>query len=283
MRKRKSHVFALFMVLVLILLSLPMAAGAAPQPDVVVTIAVDQEAFAADQNVVVHVTITNAGNHPAKVLKWYTPIDGVEESLFAVSTGGAPVAYLGPVYKRPEPKFNDYIHLKAGESVTSDVDLGAYYDLSATGGYAVRYEVTSADPYSEKNTGPAKTVDSLTSNELSLLIEGRLTAVPAEAISPAAGTGGTAFNKCTTTQQTTLLSARVPSEHLLGRCAELPERGHAGIRAIPLGSARTILRATIPSRSTSAKSATPWIPLRLRSTAAARRSITPTSIPPNPT
>ena len=51
MRKRKSPVFALAMVLVLILLSLPMAAGAAPQPDVVVTIAVDQEAFAADQNV----------------------------------------------------------------------------------------------------------------------------------------------------------------------------------------------------------------------------------------
>ena len=173
MRKRKSPVFALAMVLVLILLSLPMAAGAAPQPDVVVTIAVDQEAFAADQNVVVHVTMTNASNHPAKVLKWYTPIDGVEESLFAVSTGGAPVAYLGPVYKRPEPKHDDYIHLKAGESVTSDVDLGAYYDLSATGGYAVRYEVTSADLYSEKNIGPAKAVDSLTSNELSLLIEGR--------------------------------------------------------------------------------------------------------------
>ena len=70
------------------------------------------------------------------------------------------------LYKRPEPKFNDYIHLKAGESVTSDVDLGAYYDLSATGGYAVRYDVTSADLYSEKNIGPAKTVDTLTSNEL---------------------------------------------------------------------------------------------------------------------
>ena len=141
------------------------------------------------------------------MLKWYTPIDGVEESLFAVSTGGAPVAYLGPVYKRPEPKFNDYIHLKAGESVTSDVDLGAYYDLSATGGYAVRYEVTSADLYSEKNIGPAKAVDSLTSNELSLLIEGRRLP-PREAITPTAVTGSTSFNKCTTTQQSTLITAR---------------------------------------------------------------------------
>jgi peptidyl-Lys metalloendopeptidase len=206
MRKRKSPVFAL--VLVLILLCLPMAAGAAPQPDVVVTIAVDQEAFAANQNVMVHVTMTNASDHPAKVLKWYTPVDGVEESLFAVSTGGAPVAYLGPMYKRPEPKHQDYIHLKAGESITSDVDLGAYYDLSATGGYAVRYDVTSADLYSEKNIGPAKAVDTLISNELTLLIEGRPAVIPAEAISPTGVTGSTSFNKCTTSQQSDLNSAR---------------------------------------------------------------------------
>jgi peptidyl-Lys metalloendopeptidase len=208
MRKRKSPVFALVLVLVLILLSLPLAAGAAPQPDVVVTIAVDQEAFAANQNVVVHVTMTNASSHPAKILKWYTPVDGVEGPLFAVSHAGEPVTYLGALYKRPEPKFNDYIHLKAGESVTSDVDLGTYYDLSATGGYAVRYDVTSADLYSEKNIGPAKAVDTLTSNELQLLIEGRPAAVPAEAISPAAVIGGTTFNKCTASQQTSLITAR---------------------------------------------------------------------------
>jgi peptidyl-Lys metalloendopeptidase len=175
---------------------------------VVVTIAVDQEAFAADQNVVVHVTFTNTSQHPAKVLKWYTPIDGVEESLFAVSTGGAPVAYLGPLYKRPEPKHDDYIRLKAGESVTSDVDLGAYYDLSATGTYAVRYDVSAANLHSEKNIGPAKGVDNLTSNELSLSIEGRAAAAPGEAIAPTAVSGTTSFSKCTTTQQSTLIAAR---------------------------------------------------------------------------
>ena len=44
--------------------------------------------------------------------------------------------------------------------------------------------------YSEKNIGPAKAVDSLTSNELSLLIEGRQPAAP-EAITPTAVTGST--------------------------------------------------------------------------------------------
>jgi peptidyl-Lys metalloendopeptidase len=207
MRRPKSTLFALLAVLVLILLSFPVAAGAAPQPDVIVTIAVDQEAFAADQSVVVHVTFTNASNHPAKILKWYTPVDGVEESLFAVSGGGAPVAYLGPVFKRPEPKVNDYVHLKAGESITSDVDLGAYYDLSATGAYSVRYDVTSADLYSDRNNGQAKGADTLVSNELALFIEGRPLAAP-EAITPEAVTGNTAFSKCTTAQQSTLGSAR---------------------------------------------------------------------------
>ena len=256
MRKRKSPVFALAMVLVLILLSLPMAAGAAPQPDVVVTIAVDQEAFAADQNVVVHVTMTNASNHPAKVLKWYTPIDGVEESLFAVSTGGAPVAYLGPVYKRPEPKFNDYIHLKAGESITSDVDLGAYYDLSATGGYAVRYEVIHADLYSEKNIGPAKAVDSLTSNELSLLIEGRQAAAP-EAITPTAVTGSTSFSKCTTSQQSTLVSARSQASTYSADALSYLNANKTGSRYTTWFGVYDPTRYST-AKTTSAPSAAPW-------------------------
>jgi peptidyl-Lys metalloendopeptidase len=208
MRKCKSPAFALVMVLVLVLLSLPMTSGAAPQPDVVVTIAVDQEKFAANENVLVHVTFTNTSKHPAKVLKWYTPIDGVEDSLFVVTTDGAPVAYLGPVYKRPEPKSDDYIHLKAGESITSDVDLGAYYDLSTGGDYAVRYDVSSADLSSEKSIGPAKAVDSLTSNELSLLIQGRPAVALGEMVAPDTVSGSTTFDKCTASQQSSLVTAR---------------------------------------------------------------------------
>ena len=71
----------------------------------------------------VNVTITNNTGHSIKVLKWYTPVDGVEEPLFVVSVDGAPVQYTGAIYKRPEPKDEDYMKLKAGESVSSSVDL----------------------------------------------------------------------------------------------------------------------------------------------------------------
>lgn len=204
----QKHRSVMFLILVLALAMIaPLAVGAAPEPNAVVTLTVDQSSFSADQSVVIHVAIANPTNHPIKVLRWYTPAEDVEEPIFVVTRDGAPVSYIGAYYKRPEPKSDDYITLKAGASISRDVDLAAYYDLSATGNYAVRYEVSAANLYSEKATGPAKAIDSLTSKEVQVWIEGRQAAAP-EAISPEAVTGATTFNKCTTTQQTTLLSAR---------------------------------------------------------------------------
>ncbi len=205
MQKLRSILF-LILILSLVMIA-PMAAGAAPGSDAVVTISVDQASFSAEQNVVVHVTIGNPTGHTIRVLKWYTPAEDVEDPLFVVTRDGVAASYVGAIYKRPEPKNDDYVMLKAGESLTRDVNLGAYYDLSATGNYAVRYEVAAANLYSEKAVGPTKAVDSLKSNELNLWIEGRQVAAPA-AITPEAVTGSTSFSKCTTTQQTTSVSAR---------------------------------------------------------------------------
>jgi len=74
--------------------------------------------------VIIHVTIANNSGHELKVLTWHTPLDEVEAPLFSVQQNGAPVAYTGPLYKRPKPARENYVHLKAGESVTRDVDLG---------------------------------------------------------------------------------------------------------------------------------------------------------------
>ena len=114
-----------------------------------------------------------------------------------------------------------------------------------------------ADLYSEKNIGPAKAVDTLTSNELSLLIEGRPAAVPAEAITPAAVTGGTTFNKCTTTQQSTLISARSQASTYSADALSYLNAGKTGSRYTTwFGTYDT--HATVRSRPTLAPSATPW-------------------------
>jgi peptidyl-Lys metalloendopeptidase len=198
----------LFFALVFILSVLGGAGSAAAKESspAQVTITSAQESFSAGEDVVVDVTITNPGKNTLRVLKWFTPAEDVEEPFFTVSVDGAPVSYLGPTYKRPEPKGDDYITLKAGESLTRSVTLTAYYDFSTTGSYTIRYDTASLDLFADEK-GSAKSAGSLTSNELNLKAEGRPAPLTA-AITPTAVSGSTSFNKCTTTQQSTLVSAR---------------------------------------------------------------------------
>src|SRR5512137_2593517 len=142
-----------------------------------------------------------------KVLKWYTPADEVEGPLFSIQRDGLPVAYIGPLYKRPAPAHEDYIHLKAGESITHDVDIALYYDLSVSGFYKIIYDASSWDLYSEKGNGK-KDPERLTSNEITVWIAGRESGASLSEAPQAGASGSTSFTKCTTSQQSMLISAR---------------------------------------------------------------------------
>ena len=100
----KPHkVLLVFLTLLLVMLAVFSGASAKPASQAVVTLAVDQAAFAAGQEVIVYVTIANPTGHTIKVLAWYTPIPEVEGPLFAVTLDGQAVAYTGAIYKRPAP------------------------------------------------------------------------------------------------------------------------------------------------------------------------------------
>ena len=207
MLHRVRSIVAVLFVLALTLSVMGGAGIAAAKDDssAIVTLSAGQEAFDADQNVVVSVTITNPSKHTIQILKWFTPAEDVEEPLFTVSVDGAPVSYVGPTYKRPEPKGEDYVALKSGESLTRTVSLSSYYDLSVSGSYTVRYDVAALDLYTSEKEG--KSAGSLSSNSITLKVEGRA-APTGGIITPDAVTGTTSFNRCTATQQTTLVSAR---------------------------------------------------------------------------
>jgi len=191
----KSKYFTLVLVFVLVLATLVSVtgAGAAPKNDLSVSISADKTSFSASDAVMLSVTISNNGKNPAKVLKWYTAVDEVEEAIFSVTRDGASVDYVGAHYKRPAPTGKDYVSLKPGESLTRSVDLGLYYDLSASGVYELEYNADA--------TG-------LSSNKLQLAVEGRAGAPIADAITPLAVTGSTSFTKCTASQITDLNTAR---------------------------------------------------------------------------
>jgi len=168
-----------------------------------VALSADTSSFGAAQDVILHVTISNPNPSSIKILNWLTPANGVQESLFTVARDGQLVAYLGMIAKRAAPTAKDYIVLAAGESLTRDVDLSAYYDLSASGSYVIKYNVASADLYAETNGAQ----NSLTSNLLALTIAGHaapaLNEVVAEAVS-----GTNSFVSCDGTQQSDLIAAR---------------------------------------------------------------------------
>lgn len=170
-----------------------------------VNISADKASFGAGESALVSVTVRNDSKIPAKILKWFTPFEDVEEPLFVITRDGTAVQYLGAHYKRPSATAADYVTLSPGESFTRVVDLGGYYDLSASGRYEIQFSVSSWFLRSEKGL-LAKRDTTLFSNSLVLNIEGR--ANPVRNIQPDAVSGTTSFNRCNNSQQSDLSSAR---------------------------------------------------------------------------
>ena len=187
----------------LIALLVTSVANAASKDGPVVSLSVTQSDFASDEDVLGTVTIFNPTRHSVRILKWFTPADGVEEALFSATRDGQKVGYIGPIYKRPPITGKDFITLKSGESLVQTVNLGDYYDLSVSGQYEIAYDVSSFNLYSEKGND-FKLKDNLRSEAISAKVTGRKKP-PAP---PNPDPGESAFVSCTEEQQAIALSAR---------------------------------------------------------------------------
>ena len=87
MNKGTYRLLALGILPIVALLVIIGAAGAAPKGGVTVDLKVAQSEFRASQDVLVTVTLSNRTKQPAHILKWLTPADGVDASLFTVTQG----------------------------------------------------------------------------------------------------------------------------------------------------------------------------------------------------
>ena len=130
-----------------------IGASAKAPMSAIVSLSIDKEFFNGSDDVLVHVTITNPNDYSIRILRWFTPLNGIERSLFTVTRNGESVPYIGRMIKRAEPTEADYITLEAGENVTADVNLSEYYELSSSDDYEVTYDVTSLQLYVEKEIG----------------------------------------------------------------------------------------------------------------------------------
>ncbi|HVJ62197.1 MAG TPA: M35 family metallo-endopeptidase [Tahibacter sp.] len=95
--------------------------------------------------------LTNTSGATLHVLRWQTPLDGMTGRLFEVTRNGEKVDYVGPMFKRAEPTAADYIELKSGETLATEIDLTAYYDMKAGGQFEVRYARDARDVVKEVN------------------------------------------------------------------------------------------------------------------------------------
>jgi peptidyl-Lys metalloendopeptidase len=199
---RKNIIFLLAFVMVLGFTNSILAARGSAS----VTITPAKDAFGAEDSILVNVSISNPNKGAIRILRWYTPFDGVKEDLFAVSVNGKTVEYTGADYKRPEPADKDYIVLKSGESLETTVDLAGFYDFSESGYYRISYKAEGFQIFA-RETNFLAGEDSLASNDVQVWAAGRETKIqnpsPVDSVS-----GSTGFTGCTSTRQTQLLTAR---------------------------------------------------------------------------
>ncbi|RYZ35512.1 MAG: peptidase M35 [Myxococcaceae bacterium] len=126
------------------------------------SVSVAKASMAASETVTVQVTLTNTSSTPVSLYKWEAPGTGLTEGRLSVLRDGQAVEYTGAHYKRVLGRAEDLITLAPGQSISGPVVVSDAYDLSQTGTYAIRYELEARS-----------SVTALSSNEVSLFIEGR--------------------------------------------------------------------------------------------------------------
>jgi len=82
--------------------------------------------------------LTNRREQPVWMLRWNTPWEGWRGTVFSVSLQGRELPYQGPMVKRGDPTREEYVKLRAGESMITGLDLAQAYDMSKPGLYTVK-------------------------------------------------------------------------------------------------------------------------------------------------
>lgn len=160
----------------------------------------------------VRFTLTNSGTESALVLKWQTPLFGIEADLFRVEFDGEPATYTGKLVKRAAPQAEDYLEILPGETYAVDVDLAQVYDLSVAGDYAIRFrsrldgvrtrETAVQDLEGDGVSVPLAKGQVVESNPVAMWIDERPEAIQVEMESIGGYTGG-----CTSSEISALQTA----------------------------------------------------------------------------
>jgi hypothetical protein len=93
-----------------------------------------QATVPATGQVTVQFTLHNAGTRDLHLLRWGSPFEGAWLGPFVrASTAQGELPFQGAMRKRGEPSAQDYLLLRAGQTLTAEMSLADAYALPATG------------------------------------------------------------------------------------------------------------------------------------------------------
>ncbi len=128
----------------LALLAAPAVGGSAMEKasELQVRLEPSRKAFKGAQPLLVKFTLANDTGEEVTLLKWHTPLEGVNADIFEVAVDGKPAEYLGRTVKRGPPRPSDYVTIAAHSSVSADVDLSKAYAVYKRGRYQARFRAS---------------------------------------------------------------------------------------------------------------------------------------------
>ena len=98
--------------------------------------------------------LVNRTDAPLWVLRWNTPLEGWQGTIFELTSEGAEIPYAGPMVKRGDPGREDYTEIPAGEKAEATVNLALVYDLGKPGTYRLRVTGGLQDLTADPGTVP---------------------------------------------------------------------------------------------------------------------------------
>ena len=90
-------------------------------------------------SVVCSFEFTNNANEDLYMLKRETPLEGLFAPFITVSVDDGPVPYKGPLVLRTPPTKDEFVLLRAGESISATVEITDIFDFETDGLYTVQY------------------------------------------------------------------------------------------------------------------------------------------------
>ncbi len=117
-----------------------------------VTISMEKTHLKNTDSVLIKTTFHNTTQSDIKFLKWNTPLEGrFHADFFSVQNiQQQAIQYTGKLLKRLPAQANDFITIKAEESISKTLDLSSAYQLEKAGDYTVSYRLNT--PNAANNT-----------------------------------------------------------------------------------------------------------------------------------